>query len=312
MEGFVTRSGNFRADLTSINFDRIWVGRGRESLPRVVSLTTNPRRTGIFFATDQAQPPMYLNGMPLSYDEVFVWDVGGAARQQRSLAGCQWGTLHLSREDLATTGYALTGRELIPPAFPQRLRPSPLLLSLLRNVHKAAGHLAETAPDILLNPEVGRAMEQALLEAMVRAVTGGQPVDVRTSHHNHRAVMNDLEEALQANSEEPLYMADLCRAAGVSYSTLRACCQEHLGMSPKRYLWLRRMHLARKALHRADPETTTVTSIATDWGFWELGRFSVAYRALFGESPSTTLHRPPHDQTPGENAGSPWEFNESA
>jgi AraC-like DNA-binding protein len=67
-------------------------------------------------------------------------------------------------------------------------------------------------------------------------------------------------------------------------------------MSPKRYLWLRRMHLARRALQSADAERTTVTEIASNYGFWELGRFSVAYRSLFGESPSTALRRPPHDQ----------------
>ncbi|TMK47760.1 MAG: AraC family transcriptional regulator [Alphaproteobacteria bacterium] len=63
-------------------------------------------------------------------------------------------------------------------------------------------------------------------------------------------------------------------------------------MGPIRYLSLRRMHLVRRALLRADPSTTTVTRLATDQGFWELGRFSVAYRALFGESPSQTLRRP--------------------
>jgi AraC-like DNA-binding protein len=53
------------------------------------------------------------------------------------------------------------------------------------------------------------------------------------------------------------------------------------------------MHLVRRALLRADPSTATVTRLATDHGFWELGRFSVAFRALFDESPSESLRRPP-------------------
>jgi AraC-like DNA-binding protein len=59
---------------------------------------------------------------------------------------------------------------------------------------------------------------------------------------------------------------------------------------------MRRMHLARRALRAADPAVATVTTqIATDYGFWELGRFSVGYRSLFGESPSASLRRPPED-----------------
>jgi AraC-like DNA-binding protein len=64
-------------------------------------------------------------------------------------------------------------------------------------------------------------------------------------------------------------------------------------MGPIRFLTLRRMHLVQRALSRADPSSATVTRIVTDHGFWELGRFSVAYRALFGEMPSETLRRKP-------------------
>ena len=67
-------------------------------------------------------------------------------------------------------------------------------------------------------------------------------------------------------------------------------------MAPIRFLSLRRMHLVNRALRRADPLTTTVTRIATDQGFWELGRFSVAYRTVFGESPSESLRRPSEDR----------------
>jgi len=63
-------------------------------------------------------------------------------------------------------------------------------------------------------------------------------------------------------------------------------------MSPHKYLWLRRMNLVRRALTLGDPSGASVTVIATDHGFWELGQFAVAYRRLFGESPSVTLRQP--------------------
>lgn len=62
-------------------------------------------------------------------------------------------------------------------------------------------------------------------------------------------------------------------------------------MGPKRYRLLRRLHLARRALREAAPDTTSVTDIAMRHGFWQLGHFAVDYRALFDETPSATLRK---------------------
>jgi AraC-like DNA-binding protein len=115
-------------------------------------------------------------------------------------------------------------------------------------------------------------MEQALVEAMIFCLAGDESQGVRTVQRSRARVMRRIEEVLMANLGEPLYMAELAAQVGASYWMLRDCCLEYVGMSPKRYLWLRRMHLARRALRRADAETTTVTEIATDYGFWELVR----------------------------------------
>jgi transcriptional regulator GlxA family with amidase domain len=104
--------------------------------------------------------------------------------------------------------------------------------------------------------------------------------------------MRRFRSAVKGNPDQPLYIPELCAAIGVSDRTLRVCCQEQLGMSPKRYLLLRRMHLARRALRDSAPAMTTVTEIATQFGFWQFGRFAGEYKSLFGEAPSITLHRP--------------------
>jgi AraC-like DNA-binding protein len=121
---------------------------------------------------------------------------------------------------------------------------------------------------------------------------------LRLGRSNHAKVLVRFEEYLASRRYQPLYLAEICAAIDVSERMLRACCREHLGMGPLRYLWLQRMHLARQALQQADPLVATVTGIATEHGFWELGRFSVQYRALFGESPSVTLQ-----QTEGRASG---------
>lgn len=112
---------------------------------------------------------------------------------------------------------------------------------------------------------------------------------VTTRHH--RDVVACFEALLEANPDRALSVPEICTSIEVPGRTLRACCAELLGMSPKQYLDLRRMHLAHRALLQANPDSVKVTDVATQHGFWELGRFAVAYRSLFGESPSITLKR---------------------
>ena len=112
--------------------------------------------------------------------------------------------------------------------------------------------------------------------------------------HYHQLIIAGSEEFLEANPNTPLYLPEVCAAIGAAERTLRAVCENHVGMGPIRYCTLRRMHLVHRALAKTAPSTATVTQVATDHGFWELGHFSVAYRSMFGETPSQTLSKPPN------------------
>ena len=133
---------------------------------------------------------------------------------------------------------------------------------------------------------------RALIEALVGCLCGGSVREDRLAQRHHSLILRRFRRAVEENSDQPLYIPELCGAIGVSGRTLRLCCQEQPGMSPKRYLQLRRMHFARRALRDGSPGTTTVTEIATQYGFWQFGRFAGEYKALFREAPSATLHRP--------------------
>jgi AraC-like DNA-binding protein len=294
VEVLVTAKGEFRAELTKIDLHRLWLQRGRESLPRVFHSSVSAQRAPIVFLASTDRAAIQHSGMDVSPSEIIV-DGLGSTHHLRSWGPSQWGSMSLTPEDLAAAGYALAGREVTVPSVTHLVRPSAPLMSRLLSLHGNAERLAKTTPDILAKPEVARALEQALVDTMIRCLTESTPVEMGAGSHHHSRVIVRFEELLAANAGRPLYLAEICAAIGVSERTLRVCCREHLGMGPVRYLWLRRMHFARRALFLASPQTSTVTEIATEFGFWELGRFSVEYRVLFGESPLASLRRPPDD-----------------
>jgi AraC-like DNA-binding protein len=192
----------------------------------------------------------------------------------------------------------MAGRDLTPPPNALTFRPSPQALARLRQLHSAAGTIADRAPEIIENPQAARGLEQALIGAVVGCLADHPQDKSSLAQRRHAAVMRRFWRVVEESGGQPLYIPEICSAIQVSEGTLRACCHEHLGMSPKRYLLLRRMALARSALREQAADTTSVTDIATRYGFWDLGRFAVRYKALFDESPSATLRAPTGRLTP--------------
>jgi AraC-like DNA-binding protein len=161
----------------------------------------------------------------------------------------------------------------------------------MRALHARAANLAAAAPDGI-HASVATALRHALAQAMVSCLAAVPENQTAVSLDGRSAVvMRRFMELAEAEPAGPLYMLDVCRELGVAGRTLRQYCLGHLGMAPSQYLWLRRMNLARRALAQADGSSATVTAIANECGFGELGRFAVRYRQLFGETPSATLRR---------------------
>lgn len=285
-----TTRGHFHVEMTQIGMNKVWMQRFQFALPQLSTVVTAPERKAVGFLLETSSSGLQHCGMEITPDDMIV--TGFDVRHQRSAQGFHYGTMSVPMSDFPALCRTIIGHEFMDDQHPSIVRPDPALMSRLRRLHKTVGQLAHDTPDILATPEVRRAIEAQLIHAMVRCLAEGAGIETTMGNRRHDAVVARFEEFLEANPDRPLYLTEICAAIGVAERTLRASCEEHLGMGPIRFLTLRRMHLVRRTLLAADAKQTSVTQIVTDHGFWELGRFSVAYRTLFGESPSETLRRP--------------------
>jgi AraC-like DNA-binding protein len=281
----VTERGKFWARSILFDLGSVYAQRGHETLTRVKH--SDVPRSGIMFLTEPG-PSMFFNGAEIGINQIAV-AAAGESYICRLSGATRWGAMSLAKEDmdaLCSTGAGnmspMNGATVITP--PQEA------LAHLRSLHNDIGRLAESAPDALTDAELAHDLELNLMTALRDTLCTHtvRPPD-SLGRRNHEMVVKRFRELVHAQSTRPLHMSEINRKLGISGRTVRTACQEVLGVSPSQYIMLRRLHAARRALQNADPDLTRVTDIATEHGFWELGRFSVNYRHIFGESPSTTL-----------------------
>jgi len=141
---------------------------------------------------------------------------------------------------------------------------------------------------LLAPPRAVAEAEAGIAEALVGAL--GAKVADRTGDCG-AVYLRRAEEFILAHLRQPISRADICAAAGVSARSLSRQFVRRHAVGPMTFLKQRRLEAAQRSLLAADPAERSVTDVATEWGLHHLGRFSVEYRAAFGEPPSRTLGR---------------------
>jgi AraC-like DNA-binding protein len=285
----VTGRGAFRSEIVRIDFHHLWMQRFTENMGRIRHTTGLGGRAVIAFPT-QPGPAQSWQGAELTPANLIRHKEGGSY-YHRSDGASVTAAMSLPLAEISAISAALAGCDLSPPRDASIVTPSPSAMARLQRLHAAAGHIAKTQPDIIAHPESARGLEQALIEAMVACLATGDASEEHGARRRHALIMRRFHRVVAEHPEQPLYIPEICEAIRVAERTLRVCCQEHLGTSPKRFLLMRRMHLVRGDLSRADPRTTTVTEVATRYGFWHFGQFAGEYKSIFEELPSMTLAR---------------------
>jgi AraC-like DNA-binding protein len=283
----LTGRGNFKARLTWVELPQLHLLRSRENVQRIAHISLAPVRT--FLSFPLASPSSLVwNGVGLGPGDIVLHSCGERSHQWTK-GSSQWALVSFPLGQLPYYCKVLAELDLIEQPVSRILRPPPSAAVQLRRLYSKACRLAERNPEIFAQREAARAVEQELIFIIVECLATAdtsQPLIIRQHHVD---IMTRFESALRMDSDKPPSLPELCATIGVPERTLRDCCARVLGVSPGRYIRLKRLNLVHAELRRADPVTTSVAQIARRYRFSELGRFAAVYRRIFGEFPSATL-----------------------
>ncbi|WP_040796022.1 helix-turn-helix transcriptional regulator [Nocardia higoensis] len=269
--------GSVSVDVLDLGFDMRY---STEPLHKVCLCTV---RSGVIEESDRR-----------SGDEVFVpGDVGLLTPPDVNFSGV-----------VRAASYTLT---MFDTALLERVasaagRPAPLRFEGHRPISLAAGrrlahvidHLRGLAADPLTaSSELAAAAAADYLAVTVLETMPTTALLEPTATDRNDAHSDTVRRAvayIETHLRDDISVADIAAAAYVTPRALQLAFRRHLDTTPLGYLRRLRLAAAHEKLAAADRgDGTTVTAVASEWGFTHPGRFAIAYRDLYGQAPLATL-----------------------
>jgi AraC-like DNA-binding protein len=283
VEVYPTACGKFRAHWFGYKFSDVWLQGGTSNLPIVAHIARTSGRISILINPAKRDMRIWC-GTAIDNDHLVI-NRNHASAFCRFESPADWMSVSIPSDLLDRTLADLYQSKLGNAAIQIR---RPLAVDLVRLRRVCAGARGAGRMGLASGAEaVSPVWEKDLLEACAACLAHGKTRTDTAAQHRHSQIMARFEYFLRSDSSELIRLGDLCASLGVSVRTFRSCCEESLGMGPIRFMRLRRFHRVRRALR--ENAGRTVTEIASDHGFWELGRFAGEYVRMFGEHPSATL-----------------------
>ncbi|WP_108858561.1 AraC family transcriptional regulator [Ruegeria sp. Alg231-54] len=194
----------------------------------------------------------------------------------------------VSRELVDELGWTFSG----PPLA--RL-PGPELEQLVKVCRRASALVTQVGGGGSAAPGLAVARGD-ILNALEAALTPWLPTQYAASFeflrsNRYHQVVRKMDKFMGSVNEPFVDLTSVSRALGVGRRSLFYAFRRSMGLTPGRYLELLRLNDLRSRLEKADASRQTVTQIATEMGFGDLGRMAGKYQNQFGEFPKETLRR---------------------
>ena len=160
---------------------------------------------------------------------------------------------------------------------------------------QATGEPIRNELEMILRPDGSRGW-YVTSKTLLRGADGGLLGIVAVSYdqhttegtYRHHASLQAAIDLVRRRYAEPLKVADLARAAGLSVTQLERATRRALGVSPKQLLIRARID---EAIRRLDDTDLSLATIAGECGFYDQSSFNRLFRRTTGITPGAYRSR---------------------
>ncbi len=178
-----------------MELEHLWVTRTDEQGSRIKHIVLDPKRSFITFETGPG-PSRIVEGVEMPANAL-MRHRNGEAFYERSRGEAHWGTVSVPVDKLPLLGSQIAGCCLAPPRDAVISIPGPGSFARFQRLHTAAAALAETAPEVLANPQAAHGLEQAFIEAIVACLDADEPRGPTWAQQCHSTAMRRFRRVLE-------------------------------------------------------------------------------------------------------------------
>ncbi|MGH3960463.1 helix-turn-helix transcriptional regulator [Mycobacterium sp.] len=197
--------------------------------------------------------------------------------------------------DRAVLGQVAAGRSHIER--PVRLTGSvPLSEAANQQLVAAMDYVRDAAtnnPSAMRNPLIAGAAQRYVAASMLATYPNTAVLEptIEDRHDTTPTLLRRAIAFIDENAHTDITITDIAAAVYITPRALQYMFRKHRDCTPTEYVRRVRLHYAHLDLVAGNGTTTTVADVARRWRFGHLGRFALAYRKVYGESPNVTLRR---------------------
>jgi AraC-like DNA-binding protein len=196
-------------------------------------------------------------------------------------------------------GLGIQPDELLTLADRQNITVAPTLLgngvatplaAVLTRIFPALHEALSGQNKVKHSGELDDLIEEVLCYSLESLANRSHSVPAGDKNRHYARLVNKCREYIDLRALNPLTVKSLCEYCATPRLTVHRAFLSELGVSPGEYIRSVRLSGARAELIAFFGQTDRpITTVATRWGFTELGKFSAYYKRAFGELPSETL-----------------------